>query len=204
MNTVLTVKLRLKRIWKERDSIFTLRRGMEASFCPHISKDIESIESSPPPPHDNLWGRAAVWRSTFANQVPWKHLKALSILPDHPFHPHLGVIHLSRPSQAPLPPDELWNGHYVCAGMWGRMGFYVSHQPLSAQQWSLPVYGFIPCPSLYIQICQNLITEAFWYKVWQQLLQKQHLISNKFSGCESEYVCCVYRWVTNKNKLNYQ
>lgn len=37
---------------------------------------------------------------------------------DHPFHPHLGVIHLSRPSQAPLPPDELWNVHYVCAGMW--------------------------------------------------------------------------------------
>lgn len=29
-------------------------------------------------------------------------------------------MHLGRPSQAPLLPDELWNGHYVCAGMWGE------------------------------------------------------------------------------------
>lgn len=47
-------------------------------------------------------------------------LEALWILPDHPFQPHLGVIHLSRPSQAPLPPDELWNVYYAFAGMrWG-------------------------------------------------------------------------------------
>lgn len=152
-------------VWLCKHSIFTLRRRMEASFWPHISKEvsIQKLQYGELHSHDNLWGRADVWQSNFTNQVPWKHLKALSILPDHPFHPHLGVIHLSRPSQAPLPPDELWNGHYVCAGMWGRMGFYVRHQPLSAQQWSLPVYGFIPCPSLYIQICQNLIIEPFWY-----------------------------------------
>lgn len=45
-------------------------------------------------------------------------LEALWILPDHPFQPHLGVIHLSRPSQAPLPPDELWNVYYAFAGLW--------------------------------------------------------------------------------------
>lgn len=49
--------------------------------------------------------------------------EALWILADHPFQPHLGAIHLSRPSQAPLPPDELWNVYYAFAGVrWGVGG----------------------------------------------------------------------------------